>query len=102
MEAERNGAGLLLRVRDDGAGIPSDVISRVFEPHFSTKEGGTGLGLAIVKRIVTDHGGFVRGVASQPKGTRFVLEFPDTVSVRPEGMVALSRSESGSQADISH
>jgi two-component system nitrogen regulation sensor histidine kinase NtrY len=70
-----------LIVADEGCGIEDGVYSQLFEPYFSTKQGGTGLGLAIVQRIVTDHGGFVRVAANQPRGTRFILEFPDSLVV---------------------
>jgi len=70
-----------LIVADEGCGIQDGVYSQLFEPYFSTKAGGTGLGLAIVQRIVTDHGGFVRVGAHSPRGTRFTLEFPDSLFV---------------------
>jgi two-component system nitrogen regulation sensor histidine kinase NtrY len=69
-----------LTVADEGCGIPGDA-AQLFEPYFSTKQGGTGLGLAIVQRIVTDHGGFVRVSPNQPCGSRFTLEFPETLVV---------------------
>ncbi|HEV2170718.1 MAG TPA: ATP-binding protein, partial [Candidatus Binatus sp.] len=50
--------------------------TRIFEPYYSSKKGGTGLGLAIVSAVVTDHHGFVRVTDNQPRGSRFVLEFP--------------------------
>lgn len=62
-----------LTVRDDGPGVPPELRSRIFEPHFSTHSTGTGLGLAIVRRIVEDWGGTV-GVESSPgEGTTFAL-----------------------------
>jgi two-component system nitrogen regulation sensor histidine kinase NtrY len=67
---------LRLSVEDNGTGIPAQQRSRVFEPYFSTKSEGTGLGLAIVKRIVEDHGGFIRALGREPKGTKMVMEFP--------------------------
>lgn len=77
-------AGLIrLTVADEGCGIDEAVYSQLFEPYFSTKQGGTGLGLAIVQRIVSDHGGFVRVAPNQPKGTRFMLEFPETLRIDP-------------------
>ena len=80
VEAERAGAGIVLRVLDDGGGIPADALPRVFEPHFSTRSAGTGLGLAIVKRLVESWDGTV-SVESEPgKGTvvRLRLEaWPD-------------------------
>jgi two-component system nitrogen regulation sensor histidine kinase NtrY len=65
--------------RDNGAGMPEDVKSRVFEPYFSTKSDGTGLGLAIAKRIVADHHGFIRVQSAPGEGTQFTIELP-TVS----------------------
>jgi two-component system nitrogen regulation sensor histidine kinase NtrY len=65
-----------LEVEDDGVGIPLEDRGRVFEPYFSTKRQGTGLGLAIVSRIVSDHHGYVRIHAAEPRGTRVVVELP--------------------------
>ncbi len=86
-----NGAGPLIEVRshrrpdnsivtlevaDNGPGIDPRLRTRIFEPYYSGKKGGTGLGLAIVSAVVTDHHGFVRVTDNQPRGSRFVLEFP--------------------------
>jgi len=86
-----NGAGPLIEVRshrrpdnsivtlevaDNGPGIEPRLRTRIFEPYYSGKKGGTGLGLAIVSAVVTDHHGFVRVTDNQPRGSRFVLEFP--------------------------
>jgi two-component system sensor histidine kinase PilS (NtrC family) len=49
-----------IAVRDQGVGIPEQVVDRVFDPFFTTKRDGSGLGLATVHRIVEDHGGTVR------------------------------------------
>ena len=65
--------------RDNGPGVPPDVMGRLFEPYFTTKETGNGLGLMIVQRIVQEHGGHLE-VASEPgKGTTFTLSLPLTV-----------------------
>ncbi|MHB8417041.1 MAG: ATP-binding protein [Myxococcales bacterium] len=67
---------VLLRVRDEGKGIPRADLPRVFEPFFTTKLGGTGLGLSIVQGIVASHGGTVE-VASEPgRGTAFTVRLP--------------------------
>ena len=42
---------------DDGDGIPADILSHVFEPHFSTRTSGSGLGLAICRAVILAHGG---------------------------------------------
>lgn len=52
-------------VRDDGRGIPADVLPKIFEPHFSTKTSGSGLGLAISRRLVEGWGGEI-SVESEP------------------------------------
>jgi two-component system nitrogen regulation sensor histidine kinase NtrY len=65
-----------VEVIDNGVGIPEHLQDRVFEPYYSTKDGGTGLGLAIVAQIVTDHGGYVRLLSNEPRGTRIVIELP--------------------------
>lgn len=69
MEAEERGGGIELRVRDDGTGIPPELLPRVFEPHFSTRSTGAGLGLAIVKRLVESWGGTVIAEPGEMRGT---------------------------------
>lgn len=54
-----------ITVRDDGHGIAPDALSRVFEPHFSTRTSGSGLGLAISRRMIDGWGGTI-GIASEP------------------------------------
>ena len=68
----------VLRVDDNGPGVPPATGARVFDPYFTTKENGTGLGLAIVRKIVIDHGGDVTvGRAPPPLGgARFTVVLP--------------------------
>lgn len=56
IEGEALVEGAELRVRDNGKGISPEFLTRVFEPHFSTRSAGTGLGLAIVRRLVESWG----------------------------------------------
>lgn len=63
-------------VKDDGAGIASEVLTRLFEPFATTKERGTGLGLAISRRIVTEHGGTISAENLRDRGAMFVVELP--------------------------
>jgi two-component system cell cycle sensor histidine kinase/response regulator CckA len=72
------GSYVRIAVRDTGRGMEPQVLQRVFEPFFSTKEPGkgTGLGLAMVDGFVKNHGGFVK-VESQPgAGSQFTLHLP--------------------------
>ena len=56
-------------VRDDGHGIPGDVLPRIFEPHFSTRTSGSGLGLAISRQIIDGWGGTIAVESNVGKGT---------------------------------
>jgi len=67
-----------IEVRDDGVGMPPDVLANMFEPFFTTKEHGRGLGLglAISRNIVDRHAGRIE-VASEPgRGTAFTITLP--------------------------
>ena len=80
---------VVLEVRDEGPGVPEELLARIFEPFFTTKASGTGLGLAVVKRIAEGHGGDVT-VASRPgSGASFSIRFP---LVPPAGSGSLDRT----------
>lgn len=64
-------------VEDDGPGMPPEVLTRIFDPMFSTNRSGCGLGLSIVKRIVDSHGGTIQ-VESNADGTRFEIRVAGT------------------------
>lgn len=66
----------ILRVTDNGPGLPNNVRAHLFEPFVSTKEDGTGLGLAISKRIVEEHGGWLHATSETGRGTTFVIGLP--------------------------
>ena len=66
---------ILIKVRDNGRGIPDEIKSHIFEPKFTTKSKGMGLGLAIVKRIIENHGGSIYFKTKLNKGTTFIIEF---------------------------
>ena len=67
-----------IRVRDNGAGIPADVLPRIFEPFFSTKEDQqrTGLGLAIASGIIEQHQGRIEVASTERQGTEFTISLP--------------------------
>lgn len=70
------GKRIEISVIDDGVGIPPDVLPRLFDPFFSTKEGGNGLGLALTQQIVRDHGGDLAVSSTVGRGTTFTLSVP--------------------------
>ena len=65
-----------IAVEDNGVGIASDVIPRLFDPFFSTKTGGNGLGLALTQQIIRDHGGDIHVASRVGRGTTFTLSVP--------------------------
>jgi PAS domain S-box-containing protein len=73
------GSYVKLSISDTGHGMTPEIIARIFDPYFTTKEedGGTGLGLAVVHRIVKDHGGAVTCKSGPGKGTTFDIYLPE-------------------------
>ncbi len=68
----------LIRITDNGTGIPPEHMGSLFEPYHTTKSGGTGLGLLIVRRIIREHGGEIE-IHSQPdEGTIILIHLPHT------------------------
>ena len=67
-----------IQVRDDGSGIPPDILARIFEPFMTTKESGqgVGLGLAISHSIVERHRGTISVQSELGRGTTFTITLP--------------------------
>ncbi|HUO81864.1 MAG TPA: CheR family methyltransferase [Gammaproteobacteria bacterium] len=76
--AADEGAGIRIRVMDDGPGIPPAIMQRIFDPFFSTRRaaGGTGLGLSLVHRFVDNLGGMVSAANRPAGGAEFVIDLP--------------------------
>lgn len=70
------GPSVRITFADTGCGMPEDVVSRVFEPFFTTREKGTGLGLSVGARIVEGHGGRITVTSEQGVGSTFELHLP--------------------------
>ena len=86
---------VVLTVADQGKGISSDDLEKIFEPFFSKKilgRSGTGLGLTVVWNVVQDHNGYI-SVSSTAQGTQFTIHFPVTTKVEqnPEPTLDLAR-----------
>ncbi|MCA9515914.1 MAG: response regulator [Myxococcales bacterium] len=67
---------VVVEVRDDGRGMPPDVVARAFEPFYTTRAGGTGLGLSTVYGLVTQRGGDIELESEPGHGTTFVIRLP--------------------------
>lgn len=63
----------VIKISDNGTGIPAEKISHIFEPFFSNKDKGTGLGLAVVYRIIKDHEGGIYVESKEGVGTDFYI-----------------------------
>ena len=83
--AMRDGRSAIVRVIDDGPGIPANVRDRIFDPFFTTKPvgSGTGLGLDIVRRLVRHNDGTIK-VFSEPGRTEFQVTLP-LIEIRETG-----------------
>ncbi|SJZ64639.1 Histidine kinase-, DNA gyrase B-, and HSP90-like ATPase [Carboxydocella sporoproducens DSM 16521] len=75
LETVRNGPQVIVRVRDNGPGIPPDLQERIFDPFYTTKEYGTGLGLTICRQLINAHGGQIR-IDSHPGRTLVEFTLP--------------------------
>ena len=76
VSVERDGGQAVVRVADNGPGIPADTLARIFEPFFSTKGKGMGLGLAICRDLVERHGGRIEVDSTRGVGTTFTVRLP--------------------------
>jgi signal transduction histidine kinase len=74
----------VLRVEDEGVGIPPEDVDTIFQPFRGSFGKGTGLGLAIVHRIVTDYGGTIEVKPRTGGGTVFRVGFPVAVDRHAE------------------
>ena len=87
-----------ISISDTGHGMTPEVLSRLFEPYFSTKGfgKGAGLGLSIANHVVVEHGGWME-VESQPQGgTRFYVYLPRTTSASPVPKLKEHKIDGGS------
>ncbi len=68
---------LLIKVADNGTGIPAELLDKIFIPFFSTKKSGSGIGLSLCKQIMLLHKGNIKLQSREGEGTVFILSFPD-------------------------
>jgi two-component system sensor histidine kinase PilS (NtrC family) len=67
---------IALKISDNGPGIADQVLPKIFEPFYTTRESGTGLGLAIVRQLVESHGGRIRVETTLGEKTEFIITIP--------------------------
>jgi two-component system NtrC family sensor kinase len=81
---EPAGSVVIVEILDSGPGIPTDVLPRIFEPFYTTKDvgKGTGLGLAIAYGIIQEHGGQIRAINRAEGGVMFTVQLPVETGVR--------------------
>ncbi|MBD0331407.1 MAG: HAMP domain-containing histidine kinase [Chitinophagaceae bacterium] len=65
----------VIKVSDNGAGIPEEILDKIFIPFFSTKKSGSGIGLSLCKQIVMLHRGNIQVQSFEGEGTAFILQF---------------------------
>jgi len=75
-KVEQLGLQAIIRVSDNGPGVPDALRGRIFHPLFTTKDEGTGLGLSIALRIIGEHGGRLELEPSTGQGASFVVTLP--------------------------
>jgi signal transduction histidine kinase len=73
-----------ITVSDNGAGIPPDVLKKIFVPFFTTKTGGSGIGLSFVRQVALAHGGSIECTSNALSGTRMTLRLPQAGPALPE------------------
>ena len=69
---------VVIRITDNGRGIPAAILPHIFDPFFSTKPAGPGLGLPIVHRIVSQHRGQITIDSQEGVGTTVTIKLPAT------------------------
>ena len=85
METSQSGGRWTVWIRDTGSGIPASLLSRVFEPNFSTKTDGMGLGLAIARKVIEDLNGTINVSSRVGKGTTIRITLPLQSGPHAEG-----------------
>ena len=67
---------IMLKFEDNGIGIPTEIIDKIYEPYVTSKKTGTGLGLAIVNKIIEEHSGDIEIINTKPKGVCILITLP--------------------------
>ncbi|OJW18415.1 HAMP domain-containing sensor histidine kinase [Mucilaginibacter sp. 44-25] len=76
LQAEQQSGKLLLKVVDNGVGMPPELLDKIFIPFFSTRKTGSGIGLSLCKQIMLLHKGNIQVQSNEGKGSAFIMTFP--------------------------
>ncbi|MCX6206975.1 MAG: ATP-binding protein [Bacteroidetes bacterium] len=78
MKTQKTEKNILISIKDNGNGIPKNIMDKIFQPFFTTKPTGqgTGLGLSLSYDIVKAHGGELKVETKEGEGTEFIIEIP--------------------------
>lgn len=71
-----NGGKYIIVITDNGSGMSSETMAKIFEPYYTTKANGTGLGMTMVYKIVKEFSGEISVDSVEGEGTNFVIQFP--------------------------
>jgi signal transduction histidine kinase len=86
VQVSRAGNHVELRITDTGTGMRPETLERCFDVFWSDKKGGTGLGLSTARRIIEEHGGTIRVVSEEGRGTSFAIYLPLAVELTHSGL----------------
>jgi polar amino acid transport system substrate-binding protein len=91
VQSLKNQSAIVIKVRDEGMGIPPETVSQITDPFFTTKQdsGGVGLGLSISSKIVEEHGGSIHFDSEMGVGTTVEIVLP----LYPKNQTMLGKSE---------
>jgi signal transduction histidine kinase len=78
IQSPLGGRGIQIKVSDNGGGVPSNILEKIFQPFFTTKPTGqgTGLGLSLAYDIIKAHGGEIKVQTSEGEGSEFIVQLP--------------------------
>jgi PAS domain S-box-containing protein len=92
---------VLIEIKDSGQGISKEIINKIFDPYFTTKQKGNGLGLATVYSIIEQHGGYIYVESEQTQGTIFSLYLPkaskQNIEIKSEHSVPIMKTDNYSE-----
>ena len=78
ISTHKNKSGVIIKIRDNGLGIPKNLLDKIFQPFFTTKPTGqgTGLGLSLSYDIIKSHGGELKVESEGGEGSQFMISLP--------------------------